>query len=195
MNKITKFGLTYNVVLPPTITKSLTYCVSLVSTASGYNTSKPNPYDEFMSGMKDRQDRMCNLAHQQSRTLNKKLLFLEAYSNRACFIITAACNMAGIKSRKTIYNWMETDPEFKEAMGKVFSMQVGFVEDMLMALIVKGNSSCTRYFLDRMHPAYKPQSRLSERDKGYLKEQGLGPANERHVQVQNPQRFSDRKKR
>jgi len=59
---------------------------------------------------------MVNFAGQQARTLDKKQKFLEAYVDQAHGIITIACRIAGIKSRKTVYNWIKGDPDFKRAI-------------------------------------------------------------------------------
>lgn len=71
--------------------------------------------EKAMASVFARQDRRINLAKQQVRTLSKKQKFLEAYSDQAYGIITLACKFAGIKSRKTVYNWIDSDPDFKKS--------------------------------------------------------------------------------
>ena len=48
----------------------------------------------------------------QDKKRNKKRLFLEYYKGFGS--VGEACKKAGIKSRKTIYNWIGEDPAFAE---------------------------------------------------------------------------------
>ena len=115
---------------------------------------RKSPVEEAIDNVFAHRDRMVNLMGQQSRTVDKKREFLEVYATRAHGVISIACRIVGIKSRKTIYNWMEKDPDFKKAMDDMVSYENDFMEDMLMALICKGHSPSIRYFLSHRHPDY-----------------------------------------
>jgi hypothetical protein len=137
------------------------------------------PAEKAMTNVLARQDRMVNLGGQQARTLDKKQKFLEVYADQACGIITRACKLSGIKSRKTIYNWIESDPDFKKAMENMGSIKQDFVDDLLTAQMVRGDGPSIRYFLDKRHPAYKRRrsnkisNKISEADTEFFKMHGL----------------------
>jgi len=126
--------------------------------------------EKAMANVFARQDRVVNLAGQQARTLEKKIKFLEVFGDQACGMITVACKLAGIKSRKTIYNWKKDDPDFKRAMEDMDEVKYDFVHDLYTAHIARGNSSLIRHFLDHRHPAYKRKRSLADRE--WLKKYG-----------------------
>lgn len=94
-----------------------------------------------------------SLEAQQIRTLNKKREFLLAYE-KTMGNISKACDCAGIKSRKTFYNWCATDPEFKEAVSLTGRMQHDLIQDLLHMRIIKGDLLAIKFFLSRKHPDY-----------------------------------------
>ena len=116
-------------------------------------TNNQDPFDSNIKRVCDRRSRLMDLAKQQKRTLNKKANFLIAY-DRAFGIISAACKLTGIKSRKTVYNWIASDPEFKRAMDDTQAIQYDFANDMLMMNIARGDGASVRWFLSHKHPDY-----------------------------------------
>jgi hypothetical protein len=134
------------------------------------NESEKTLAEKATASVLARQDRMLNLASQQARTLKKKLRFLDVFADQAHGMITVACHLAGIKSRKTFYNWMETDPDFKQAIENMDQVHYDFVHDLYMANIARGNTSLIRHYLDHRHPAYK--RRKSHGDIEWLKKHG-----------------------
>jgi len=118
-----------------------------------------DPYQAVLKNMSDQMDEIERLEKQQARTLKKKELFLYAYRHTNGNV-SRACEHAEIKSRKTFYNWCETDPEFKKALDQVFQMKNDFAEDMLMIDILKGKGKAIRYFLSRRSPEYMPIKRV-----------------------------------
>jgi hypothetical protein len=98
---------------------------------------------------------MVDFVQQQARTLEKKKKFLEFYANEGRGMIAPTCKMVGIKSSKTVYNWIKNDPGFKDAMDEMVSIINDYVEDVLMHLIfIKKDGPSIRYFLNRRHPDY-----------------------------------------
>lgn len=135
------------------------------------NESEKTLAEKATASVLARQDRIENLAEQQARTLKKKFKFLEVFANEARGMITVACKLAGIKSRRTFYNWMKEDPDFKRSMENMDELHYDFVHDLYMANIARGNASLIRHFLDNRHPAYK--RRKSRADIEWIKKYGM----------------------
>lgn len=93
---------------------------------------------------------------ERESTRIKKERFLEVYAQTAG-IKTVACEKAGI-GRRTLYDWIEQDPEFKSKLYRVEESQLDMAEDRLLKLIQQDDGPSVRYFLDRRHPKYKPTS-------------------------------------
>lgn len=112
-----------------------------------------NDFLSDLNKLEDKYRRVRSLDGQQSRTLDKKSEFITAYQ-KSCGNIRMACDMAGIKSRKTFYNWCEADPEFKKAIDSTLVYQQDLVQDMLLMKILKGDGASIRWFLKHNHHRY-----------------------------------------
>lgn len=106
------------------------------------------------------QERIERAAKQQNRTLIKKGEFLDIYG-RTLGSIKATCLKVGI-SRKTYYNWLNNDPDFREAIEGTKVVTYEFIEEQLNKLILRGNGWAVRYWLSRHHPAYKKKRSLHD---------------------------------
>lgn len=93
---------------------------------------------------------------ERESTRIRKERFLEVYAQTAG-IKTVACEKAGI-GRTQLYEWINTDPEFKSKLFDVETSQLDMAEDRLLKLIQQDDGPSVRYFLDRRHPKYKPTS-------------------------------------
>jgi hypothetical protein len=78
-------------------------------------------------------------------TKAKKKLFLESLE-KSLGIMTLAIKLTGV-SRETPYEWMIKDPEFKKAVSRIQEDTLDFVEDKLLSLIKKGNTTATIFYL------------------------------------------------
>lgn len=102
----------------------------------------------------ERYDRMERLAGQQPRTIDKKIKFIEVYSGEAFGNITRACRLADIKSRRTVYNWLRDDPNFKAALEDAMKTQYEFMMDLVKIHVLKGDKIMLRWWLSRFHPDF-----------------------------------------
>ena len=98
---------------------------------------------------------------QQPRTLQKKIDFVanfyKVYGN-----ISLACKLTGIKSRKTVYNWMHDDPELLKVIEDFTGIQDDMVEDALRyQIFVRRDGPSVRYYLSKRHPEYLKPKRLT----------------------------------
>lgn len=96
---------------------------------------------------------------EQERTIKKKALFLEEF-NKAFGMITIACVKAGI-GRQTYYNWIDSDYVFKAQCESIDRIQVDYVDDKLLGLIVKGHAGAIMFYLGRRSNKYKEKLELS----------------------------------
>ena len=112
-----------------------------------------NPLESVVSDLEERLTRQQRLEGQQLRTVESKKKFIEAF-DKTCGNVTISCKFAEVKSRKTYYNWLETDSDFKKALDLTLSMRKDYVEDLCMAKMQKGEGSMIRFFLSRRHPDY-----------------------------------------
>ncbi|MCK5285748.1 MAG: hypothetical protein KAJ58_00795 [Candidatus Pacebacteria bacterium] len=149
MNQIISKNLKYNILSNNSIKLPLTYEVETINK----ELIEGNPYDDIGDGICDRYDRYECFLKQQRRTLLNKRKFLISYEKYGGNI-TITCKVIGIKSRKTIYNWIEKDKYFAEAMEDITSIKGDFYEDLLLAFAYKGNISALRFFLSHNHPKY-----------------------------------------
>lgn len=81
---------------------------------------------------------------QTLRTLRTKALFIYMLSN--VWNITSACRRVGL-TRTTYYDWVATDPNFKEMVDEVEDMKLDFVEDQAMKKIGEGCSRLIEFYL------------------------------------------------
>jgi len=100
-------------------------------------------------------------ATQQPRTLQKKIDFVanlhKVYGN-----ISLACKLTGIKSRKTVYNWMHNDLEIRKVIQDMNEVQNDLAEDMLKYnIFVRKDGPSIRYYLSNRDPEYMKPKRLT----------------------------------
>jgi len=76
---------------------------------------------------------------------DKKKAMLEALE-KSLGVITQACKVVGI-DRKTHYNWMKADEEYKTAVEELSEVAIDFAESHLHKLIKDGNPAATIFFL------------------------------------------------
>jgi hypothetical protein len=113
-----------------------------------------NPYDEVIGKISDSYTRELSIAKQQKRTTERKAAFLIAYEKRLGNIFRA-CQDSDIKSRKTIYNWIKTDPDFKKAMDLTLEMRHDYINDLLlMKIFNKHDGPSIRWYLSHKHPDF-----------------------------------------
>lgn len=111
-----------------------------------------NPY--YVDPIEDYEKLAEHLGMQQTRTIQAKKAFLKEY--RGCRgNVKAACERTGI-SRKTFYNWRDTDFYFKDLL-PIVGMSYGHddAEGTLRQLIRQHDGPSIRAFLRKNHPAYK----------------------------------------
>ena len=60
--------------------------------------------------------------------------------------ITASCQSAGI-SRRTYYDWIEADPDFKQAVDDINEESIDFAESSLKQQIKDGDTTATIFYL------------------------------------------------
>ncbi len=65
---------------------------------------------------------------------------------RSLGIVSTACEKVGV-DRKTHYNWLKDDPEYKEAVRAIEERTIDFAESHLHALIKDKNPAATIFFL------------------------------------------------
>lgn len=63
-------------------------------------------------------------------------------------IVTPACRECGI-TRKTYYDYMKTDPEFKTAVEELNEVALDLAENMLLLKIKEGNERSIHFYLSR----------------------------------------------
>jgi hypothetical protein len=74
-----------------------------------------------------------------------KQLFIDNFTLSMCNISTA-CKSVNI-SRRSFYNWMEKDTEFKSAIEEIEAEKIDFVESKLLNLIEAGDTTAVIFFL------------------------------------------------
>lgn len=75
----------------------------------------------------------------------KKEAMIEALM-RTMGVITPACKAVGI-TRRTHYNWLESDPEYKQAVEDMPEIALDFVEAQNYKQIKEGNTSAIIFYL------------------------------------------------
>jgi hypothetical protein len=85
------------------------------------------------------------MANTQKRTEMRKKLMLSALQ-KTLNNVTAACKIANVP-RRTFYDWLENDPEFKKETEEIPEMVVDFAEDALLKKIKSGDTIATIFYL------------------------------------------------
>tara|TARA_R100000149_G_C5864945_1_gene129897 strand:+ start:72 stop:407 length:336 start_codon:yes stop_codon:yes gene_type:complete len=75
----------------------------------------------------------------------KKKTLLEALE-KSLGVVSTACKTAGI-SRRTYYNWINTDSNFKKSVEDINEMALDFAESKLYELIKDSNVAATLFYL------------------------------------------------
>lgn len=75
-------------------------------------------------------DKKPKKSNKKDKIDNKKNRFLKALSEH-CGNISKACEQVKIKSRQTVYKWIEVDEKFKEKFEQVNESEIDNVEDKL----------------------------------------------------------------
>ena len=81
----------------------------------------------------------------QDRTINKKVAMLEALE-QSLGVVTTACKVVGIE-RKTHYNWLDQDEDYKAAVKSIENVELDFAESQLHKQIKKGSTQATIFYL------------------------------------------------
>lgn len=95
---------------------------------------------------------------EQERTTTNKELFLKFFE-KSLGAVRTTCEEIRI-DKSTFYGWMQDDAEFAEKIKQIKIHRVDDAEDRLLSGIRHGSIRAATYFLDRMHPDYKPTSKL-----------------------------------
>lgn len=75
----------------------------------------------------------------------KKKNFIRAY-RETLGVIKYACEQVSI-SRRTFYNWLESDAEFKQAVEDISEEAIDFAENALKKKIREGDTTATIFYL------------------------------------------------
>ena len=75
----------------------------------------------------------------------KKEAFIKAY-RESLGVVVHACKTADI-SRRTYYNWLESDEEFRQAVEDVGEEALDFAENALKKKIREGDTTATIFYL------------------------------------------------
>ena len=65
---------------------------------------------------------------------------------RSLGIVSTACEKVGV-DRKTHYNWLKDDPEYKAAVDQIQESVIDFAESHLYKLIKEGNPAANIFYL------------------------------------------------
>jgi hypothetical protein len=79
-------------------------------------------------------------------------------------VVSTACERVGI-ARQTHYNWLKSDPEYREQCAALEERTVDFVESHLHKLIRDGNPAATIFFL-----------KTKGKNRGYVERQEIAVA-------------------
>lgn len=106
-------------------------------------------------GAKEEADRVEN---ERESTKRKKEAFIQIFE-RTMGTITVACEKAEI-SRWTYYEWMKTDPTFRQKIQEIERQRLDMTEDRLFKAIQGDNIRAITFFLEKRHENYKPKSQV-----------------------------------
>jgi hypothetical protein len=84
-------------------------------------------------------------------------------------IVKTACQEVGI-ARQTHYNWMEADPDYKQAVESIGEGVIDFVESKLHTLIVNGDTAATIFYM-----------KTKAKKRGYVERQELTGADNQPI--------------
>lgn len=121
-------------------------------------TKEDKLYDFPEDTIPEKYRKAVSLDKQQVRTLDKKHFFLIAYE-KTSGNVTKSCQIAGVESRKTFYNWCETDKAFKEAIESTYEVRNDLIRDIMMVKIMKNHGPTIRWYLSKFHPDYKKKKK------------------------------------
>ena len=79
------------------------------------------------------------------KSAQQKKAMIEALTE-ARGIVSTACVKAGV-GRRTHYQWLKKDPEYKEAVDDLHDVVLDFAEDALHRLIKNGDTTATIFLL------------------------------------------------
>ncbi len=96
---------------------------------------------------------------EQERTRINKELFLQHFPE-CRGVVTRTCAVVGIKTTSTIYDWIDKDPQFAEAMKAQHAHLKQQIRDALLdKIFIEKDGPSIRYWLDRKDPEYMPKSK------------------------------------
>lgn len=78
-------------------------------------------------------------------------------------VVTTAAKSIGIP-RSTYYDWMETDPEFKQKILDLREIKKDFIESKLLKLVEEGDTAATIF-----------SAKTLLKDRGYVERQEISP--------------------
>lgn len=79
------------------------------------------------------------------KTVQHKKAMIEALE-KTLGVVTTACKLAGV-GRRTHYDWMESDPEYKKQVKSIEDIAIDFAETQLHKQIQDGNPTSTIFYL------------------------------------------------
>jgi hypothetical protein len=88
---------------------------------------------------------LLKMKKENKTTTEKKKRFLEEFA-RARGIISVASNNVGI-SRQQVWNWTQSDPDFKTLYDNILEDQIDFVENKLIEKIEDGSDTAIIFYL------------------------------------------------
>jgi hypothetical protein len=88
---------------------------------------------------------LLKMKKENKTTTEKKKRFLEEFA-RARGIVSVASNNVGI-SRQQVWNWTQSDPDFKTLYDNVLEDQIDFVENKLIEKIEDGSDTAIIFYL------------------------------------------------
>lgn len=65
---------------------------------------------------------------------------------KSCGVVSTACNAIGM-ARSTFYEWLKTDPEFKEAVDDIQEYAIDIAESSLLKNIKEGDTTSIIFYL------------------------------------------------
>lgn len=80
-----------------------------------------------------------------NRTEQHKKAVIEALE-KSLGVVTTACKHVGV-SRVTFYEWLKTDPAFKQSVEDIDNIALDFAESQLHKQIQKGDTTATIFYL------------------------------------------------
>lgn len=112
----------------------------------------------------------------------KKKAVLQALEN-TLGVVTHACQKAGV-GRKTFYEWLQKDEEFKKAVQDIDNVVLDFAESKLYSQIKENNTTATIFYL-----------KTKGKHRGYVEKQEIehsGEIKEIQVSINTNEHSDDR---